>query len=1352
MPEQKTKQSILKKVSGSNRLPLFAGISLLAILIVIGAIFALFSDTSVLKKDKALQNIVIGDITITPQQVKDYAQILREDSNDGQTVYEEGEDQIALKALVTNAALKKEAKEQGLTPLSDEDIVRKAGDASANEEQFKTLVSQYSSGKITQKIPQENKAYQVELQEKLIVKKNLLVAFVNYDSPYFKTASKEQLEKDHTAIFSRLGEIRDMMKNNVSRSEIEKKVDLDLVDRTKGNFQDLAQYRQGYVVTLYEIPDYSSATKFNDMDGPYPVGDKDVMYATQQKLDEELKNVGDVTNVFAAKSGMYLTAQLNSSNGGKFDSWDSMTDSYIEAHVKYAGGELKELLAGFQDTVNKSADKAIATLTTPGLEQANAQETCSQRTVKYQIVAYVKNPGSKSGNTVTNVGGARPSISFNGQTNPGETPCVSNPNVRNGYVQIGNLVYADCYFSQPSWGGGRVINGPTNGYSFWGLRVGYQTGDPWASPEIQPAPHETTRSYGSGDFAPAWSPSTGNLSNNTIYIFLIYEPEVADGNMTYYLDRFVGGDNCNYVSGRAFYRYTAGPKAGQSVSVPYTVTGPPTGWTVGPTPSPDPGFNGTRFAFKVDLGGGRPSGQQIWGAGGGDRTFVIQARVPADSGTADAGNLKGKYQSIFAPGCGTPVNPTISVSADCFGVTVNPYDQNAVDRGGGTPYSVAVYYRNPNGSPGPLATLTNGSPAVVSGSTNGPVRHNLDIAPRPGYNYGFYAQATAINISPQGYPDSAGAAGASAASGVCYNGDIDAAGASCSSLQIVGAIPGSNGQGVMSGSRFRATAVIRNLGPKPIPGDQFALTFINPANGHSWGYPNGPRSFTGGGGTVNPGETRTISFELTAPTDVSARTINLYPDYTGYFGIGASCPLTVHTYKDFNIEPKAGVVTLNPDKENPTSVTFNSNAQKTIPTDVDIPGIVVTRVTTKNGAPLQSTTTTERLGNRNFTQTANITAAFGDRYCGYITVTPAKGLIGPGDRRIDTPPGNSKTDRNDRCPPGSPGEVSVADIPYVKAYGGDVVSGGGFIQAGGACSASSQAGILAYIRPLNEHNPGVNNSGSGSQLGAFAWGKEVRGFTSASMRNAAPTAIGGNKLTFSNNVPTPSQTSMEPVLGGNLTGDTICLPDYYNETQYQDGSSFRNNGTSGSVDLRFVDDKEQTVFTNDVSVINGANYTKRHTVYVDGDVTISSNITYAPYTAITAIPNFTLVVRGNIYVSSGVTQLDGTYIAQPKDANSGKIYTCSNGDSGITDPAAIFAQCRGQQLRVNGSFIAEKVILNRVIGSLRESNFSEPANASRAAELFTFSPEVYLSPPVFKPRGSVTSGDYQYIATLPPIL
>src|SRR5690606_32751320 len=74
----------------------------------------------------------------------------------------------------------------------------------------------------------------------------------------------------------------------------------------------------------------------------------------------------------------------------------------------------------------------------------------------------------------------------------------------------------------------------------------------------------------------------------------------------------------------------------------------------------------------------------------------------------------------------------------------------------------------------------------------------------------------------------------------------------------------------------------------------------------------------------------------------------------------------------------------------------------------------------------------------------------------------------------------------------------------------------------------------------------------------------------------------------------------------------------------------------------------ESYYEGDVLNLSGGNFTGRKVLYVSGDVVINSNIEYntSPWGSVENIPNFTLVVDGNIFINRNVTQLDGLYVAQ----------------------------------------------------------------------------------------------------------
>lgn len=327
------------------------------------------------------------------------------------------------------------------------------------------------------------------------------------------------------------------------------------------------------------------------------------------------------------------------------------------------------------------------------------------------------------------------------------------------------------------------------------------------------------------------------------------------------------------------------------------------------------------------------------------------------------------------------------------------------------------------------------------------------------------------------------------------------------------------------------------------------------------------------------------------------------------------------------------------------------------------------------------------------TITETVTATANNTICRFLQITPGNQAGG--------------FSRDVAC-------VTVHTKPYFRVYNGDVEAGASFTPCSPSLPASEGL-IWAFNRDASG-----GYAGSGAEGAAMAY-RNISGFVSASMRTTNPRVPKG--LTFANNSGT--------TYGGNF-GAGSCIPDYWQ------------------------------LATSAGATVNGSGYTQggaslgpgaKQDVFVDGDVVISGNIVYTGSwtlnTTTNTIPSFRLIVRnGNIYIRDTVTQLDGVYIAIPRaDGSKGLIYTCALG-AGVPTEAQVANGCK-QQLRVNGAFIAKGVKLVRTPNSLGNSVVGEPSATSRAAEIFTYTPEVWLAKPQFT---LPLESDYDGITALPPVL
>lgn len=333
------------------------------------------------------------------------------------------------------------------------------------------------------------------------------------------------------------------------------------------------------------------------------------------------------------------------------------------------------------------------------------------------------------------------------------------------------------------------------------------------------------------------------------------------------------------------------------------------------------------------------------------------------------------------------------------------------------------------------------------------------------------------------------------------------------------------------------------------------------------------------------------------------------------------------------------------------------------------------------------------------------------------------------------------------------GAVRTGYKPYVKAYGGDVWAGAVFDIANSCqTGATNKGAIYAYA---NSPSPGKTEyTGASNQLGTTALMK-IDGFYSGSTIN--PLSILGiapKGQTFANNAAS--------TYGGDFGGNGRCMIDYFNNTR-DAKLSIANPSVATLSSLPAGSGRKQVILPTGnqnlgaITIQRGAQVA----VYVDGDAYITSNIVYdtSARSSLDDIPSFSLVAKGNIYISSGVTRIDGLYIAQPRtnasNETTGKIFTCTNG-SALYDAATLYTNCNSQ-LAVNGSLVAKQIKLLRLKNSLKDAAVREvPSFANgagtNAAEVINYSPESFVGPSgLARPNSLGIEQRYDSIKSLPPV-
>ncbi len=444
--------------------------------------------------------------------------------------------------------------------------------------------------------------------------------------------------------------------------------------------------------------------------------------------------------------------------------------------------------------------------------------------------------------------------------------------------------------------------------------------------------------------------------------------------------------------------------------------------------------------------------------------------------------------------------------------------------------------------------------------------------------------------------------------------------------------------------------------------------------------------------------------------------------------------------------------------------------------------------------------------NHTYSTTIQLTTPLnvGDQVCAQFTDTPQSGAVdergnisnpyGSVDSSTIPSPTPNPPSNNDNC------SKPVANYPYSRSYGNDVISGIVFSNSpSGVNQCNTSASIFASTSP----DSGAQPRGSGSQFVALAL-NQISNFASAFLRSAASYPYASNGLSMAN-------TSGN--YGGYFNGpnDKSCpsVYNYYlNRNQVPSTSVSVTSGENYGV-MDTADPIKQLSFSGVASnnyinlLSNSSNSNAKiqgeHVIYINGNVYIPNNITYdnspsnVSYDSskgiITgAVPNLYVIASGNIYIGPNVTQLDGIYVAQnqcdwescnPASNLGGYINTCAY-PSGLANvnsasqtdtypTTELYDGCK-QQLTITGALIGHYVKLERTYASMRNSQQGEYPHSSSplhscqqgngnqplqpnvaydcSAEIFDFNPINYLGTPSFNSSGY----NMDSIISLPPVL
>ncbi|HUA13214.1 MAG TPA: hypothetical protein VL989_01810 [Candidatus Sulfotelmatobacter sp.] len=613
--------------------------------------------------------------------------------------------------------------------------------------------------------------------------------------------------------------------------------------------------------------------------------------------------------------------------------------------------------------------------------------------------------------------------------------------------------------------------------------------------------------------------------------------------------------------------------------------------------------------------------------------------------------------------------------------------------------------------------------------------------------------------------------------------------ASCTINSVKGTGPGGI---IVAGQQYTIKATVTNTTASglALPGSQSGntLNLDIVINGSS-----SPQQIPSG--IPPPNASVNISYTATAPNSVTTLAISGTPEYSPSYTLGPSCSSPQGVYEQFTLSSSPNV-SLNPNQEDPLTAA-NTVCVTDVGASVSETVTAYLYSTPPSGSPQTPQGITPQNNNGPFTSTAQVClysaklpalqaisvynipgpVQAGDQFCAGINFPYISGYVGPGG--IDTSVSKAGSDAN--C-------TAVVNRPFFKTYDGSISADSNVNQP---CTGGEIAGY-------NNAHYGSGDFGSGSGLSAIAY-SGIYGFGSGQQRPPNSTPQPPLSLTFANTVPSSPPGSGNPSdpytpdLGGDY-GSGPC----YNIPQIPSYATTSSSGGTYSINmLQTQQPQGQQSYVIGKSggsvnvVLNGGKISVGNnlSVFVYGNVYINSNIVYSGGTAgspwtLKNIPSLNIVtIGGNIYLSPNVTELDGIYSSQQSNAGKGgAIYTCGQnngvsfspmpaGNQGTkTNPTSVLFTSCNQQLTVYGVFQANRVNLMRTYGSLRNDSTthgikSNPtcsnAGASPppyplftdtcAAEVFDFSPELYLAnPSTQEPNGGAPQ--YQAYSQLPPIL
>ncbi len=323
-------------------------------------------------------------------------------------------------------------------------------------------------------------------------------------------------------------------------------------------------------------------------------------------------------------------------------------------------------------------------------------------------------------------------------------------------------------------------------------------------------------------------------------------------------------------------------------------------------------------------------------------------------------------------------------------------------------------------------------------------------------------------------------------------------------------------------------------------------------------------------------------------------------------------------------------------------------------------------------------------------------------------------------------------------------------LPYFQVWNGDASAGGGFASPNNnpftntplSCGNSGDppyvsAGASGYGGSIVGFGKQSSNRGSRTDFGAIAMGT-IPGQPTGPLGFFSGDVSSGKRPVFANNIAGYGSTNM----GGHLNGGppNQCVKDYFTDTQITQGpdkvqpytTDLNSEINTVCPDRCQFKSGSSVIINSTVQVPQG----KQVTLFVDGDVTINADILYRKDfdpSSQNNIPYLAIIARGNITLSSGVSELDGLYVAQPQPPNytsGGNFYTCVVG-----------SHCNNQ-LVVNGAVVAQRLVLLRSHGTLDAPSSDPGGITGNPAEIFNFVPSMVIGAPALPSQFGANRGTF----------